>query len=627
MSSAESSYKNKIIVMDWINGTVTEYADLEEASKGTGLSLEEVKNASSRNKAIIYRDLVIYKEGTAHSRTNIIKATAKLKELPIERSLVYQQEGSSKWYIKPLKDIARCVEVDPTQLMKKVKEVSPKPLSGKYIREIWEVDLTETEAILVGKCDHGGMDLSEKDSVFQNTLNNTPLPGEVASEITFYVDGSTAPTNPGPSAFGIWGEDSNGNFYNSWGYVGDMETNNRAEMFGYIRLLESVLHYGWKKVTAFFDSKYVLDNATRSLPRWKNNGWKKADGDIISNREQWERIATLQEAVKAMGITVTHRWVKGHSGDPGNEAADVNANKGRMAGLAGNTDPVFLIEEAKVGEEETSKIKKVKIPPCNKLINGKRLIFTTKTPPCTADGRFIYLVNSFEGGVEKTGRFIGKPASDNMYGVVLTKEPIPQLQAIISYQNKITPGDFVQPVVGILDRIVRPANWEMLTTYGNTHLCHNRLNITTVDKEPLTLYQRPARLAYDAINILSVMLDRLERFMSNVKYQSEDYVDITDSIYTVSGKKISLLNTIGSGSKSINIDLDYRGKKLTLALSLGIDLPDRNSLSGIAKQNKEITVSLLRYDSGAAGFRYAVAFKTENDYALYSTSMANIKAV
>ena len=647
------SADNNISVLNWITGTTEIYSTIEEASAATDVTVDEIASCINK-KPHIYKLHVFHKPTVKASRACVANNTKREKDLPVNRPVLYQQEGSDKWYMRCLSDLARELNMSPCKVFDQVHKVSPKAVQGRYICELWEVEADSDKVISVGKCVHGGSSLSERDSVFQAVMGKEILPSPPAEVATFYMDGSTAPRNPGPSAFGIYGRDSLGNEYNCWGYIGDNETNNRAEMFGYIRLLESILHFKWQNVFAYFDSKYVLDNATRSLKRWKKNDWRKSDGDIIANKEQWVRISALQDAVSALGTKITYKWVKGHSGDVGNEAADVNANLGRAAGVGGNTDPVFTIttkeeqhEEAvslynaaiEAGEiegtpvEASKKGKKTKIPSCNRLVAGKRLIFTTNSPMCTKDGKYIYLTNSFEGSVEKTGRFIGKPASDNMYGVVITEEPIPQIQCLIEFQNRITPADFVQPVVGLLNRITRSDIWEMLTTYGNSHLTHNRLNVTPIPKdpgsiaEPLTLYQRPARLAYDAIDSLMVMLDRLDRFRFNKRGKEESYTDITGYIFNTEGKKNKVHADISSSVKYVRVPVDYKGKKVDVVLTLGIDIPDRNSLSGISKQGKELEVQLVTYDETEAGFRYSVVIKVDGDIGLYSTSMANVKII
>jgi len=66
------------------------------------------------------------------------------------------------------------------------------------------------------------------------------------------------------------------------------------------------------------DSRYVINGLTQYLPRWKARGWRTADGEPVKNRDLWELLETAAMAVPTVRLV----WVKGHNGDPDNEAAD-----------------------------------------------------------------------------------------------------------------------------------------------------------------------------------------------------------------------------------------------------------------------------------------------------------------
>ena len=56
---------------------------------------------------------------------------------------------------------------------------------------------------------------------------------------------------------------------------------------------------------------------------WKKNGWRTSDKKPVKNMDLWQALDALAAAQQ-----VEWRWVKGHSGDPGNERADVLSNDG-----------------------------------------------------------------------------------------------------------------------------------------------------------------------------------------------------------------------------------------------------------------------------------------------------------
>lgn len=102
---------------------------------------------------------------------------------------------------------------------------------------------------------------------------------------------------------------------------GDKDTtNNRMEMTAVIEGLKALKEAC--AVTVVSDSKYIVDNI-RGVSIWKKRGWKLASsGKPVKNRDLWESLDNLCSI-----HTVTFQWVRGHTGNPGNERADVLAGE------------------------------------------------------------------------------------------------------------------------------------------------------------------------------------------------------------------------------------------------------------------------------------------------------------
>jgi len=77
------------------------------------------------------------------------------------------------------------------------------------------------------------------------------------------------------------------------------------------------------RVNLHTDSQYVRLGITEWLENWKLKGWKTAGRKPVKNRDLWQELddQTARHQVQWF-------WVKGHSGDPGNERADALANLG-----------------------------------------------------------------------------------------------------------------------------------------------------------------------------------------------------------------------------------------------------------------------------------------------------------
>jgi ribonuclease HI len=100
-----------------------------------------------------------------------------------------------------------------------------------------------------------------------------------------------------------------------------LTTNNRMEMLAVIEALGALKRPC--KVLLHVDSQYVMKGMTEWIHGWKQRGWRTADKKPVKNADLWQRMD--EEVAKH---SITWKWVKGHAGDPGNERADLLANRG-----------------------------------------------------------------------------------------------------------------------------------------------------------------------------------------------------------------------------------------------------------------------------------------------------------
>jgi ribonuclease HI len=105
-------------------------------------------------------------------------------------------------------------------------------------------------------------------------------------------------------------------------YGGNKDTtNNRMELMAAIQALEALTKPCSVQLNS--DSSYVLKGITEWMPNWKKRGWKTAAKHPVKNVDLWQR---LDAAIAPHDIE--WKWVKGHSGDKGNDRADALANLG-----------------------------------------------------------------------------------------------------------------------------------------------------------------------------------------------------------------------------------------------------------------------------------------------------------
>ena len=137
-------------------------------------------------------------------------------------------------------------------------------------------------------------------------------------EVTIYTDGACK-GNPGPGGWGVLMIAGDNRRELCGGELAT--TNNRMELTAAIEALRALKRP--TRVRLFTDSKYVMQGIETWIHGWKKNGWRTSDKKPVKNMDLWQVLDAL-----AAQQQVEWRWVKGHSGEPGNERADALSNDG-----------------------------------------------------------------------------------------------------------------------------------------------------------------------------------------------------------------------------------------------------------------------------------------------------------
>lgn len=140
------------------------------------------------------------------------------------------------------------------------------------------------------------------------------------NHLYIFTDGACK-GNPGP---GGWGALLLFNDHNKELYGGEKRTtNNKMELTAVIEAFKAVPNKT-TPVTIFTDSQYVKNGIQSWIHNWKKNGWKNAAKKPVKNSDLWKEL----DIQAALIENLEWKWVKGHSGDEGNEIADELANRG-----------------------------------------------------------------------------------------------------------------------------------------------------------------------------------------------------------------------------------------------------------------------------------------------------------
>jgi len=140
------------------------------------------------------------------------------------------------------------------------------------------------------------------------------------NHIEIHTDGACK-GNPGP---GGWGVLLRSGATEKELFGGEPSTtNNRMELTAVIEALAALKRPC--QVSLYLDSEYVRKGITEWIHGWKARGWRTASKQPVKNVELWQR---LDELVSSGGHRIEWHWVRGHTGNPGNERADALANRG-----------------------------------------------------------------------------------------------------------------------------------------------------------------------------------------------------------------------------------------------------------------------------------------------------------
>lgn len=146
-----------------------------------------------------------------------------------------------------------------------------------------------------------------------------------AQPVQIHTDGACA-GNPGPGGWGVvlsFGEHAKELYGGE-----EQTTNNRMELMAAIMALEALKQP--VVVNLHTDSTYVRNGITSWIHGWKRSGWRTRDKKPVKNADLWQRLDAA-----AGRHEIQWRWVRGHSGDRGNERADQLACRGRDEARSG----------------------------------------------------------------------------------------------------------------------------------------------------------------------------------------------------------------------------------------------------------------------------------------------------
>lgn len=433
-------------------------------------------------------------------------------------------------------------------------------------------------------------------------------------------------------------------YVSSFGSLLPPVTNNVAELQAMINALQFTYDKGVSHALLRLDSKYAMDNYQAQMDKWKANGWIKSDGQPVANQGLWEKAMALRDMLKETGQKVEMQWVKGHSNEPGNETVDKFCTRAMLA--AANGTPVEYKQISPAKGFWTRKTER------SRMLNQPHWYFhaLNRDGIQTADGRFVYYSGfSGKGGAQKDGddkkevdpiELFGKRVSDARFSIAYLKNPDPVMEHLRETCIEMAQGRYLGLMVGELRNILASNHYLDIEEFGTKLLKrdHSRLRLSnplSADNDVLLTREiRPARLAYMAIDTINALERVLQQHIEQPNQGAMRSTDITDILYETDDSKkkqvVKLKSHISNTSRSLDVKAGYAvraddHKDFTLKLTLGLDLPDRNTLAALASEGVKAWV--VTWPESSEAIRYATIIESEGDIGLWCAAYSNLQLI
>lgn len=396
-------------------------------------------------------------------------------------------------------------------------------------------------------------------------------------------------------------------------------TNNVAEAMGFLKAIEVIERISTQLPLSGIhfrvDSKYVI-SAVLGRFIYRENGYRKKDGNFLANKEMWIDIHDRLDAIlEKVQCPWTIEWVEGHSDYYGNIQADKLA---KMALVAGMND--YFFDDLSITPAATRWSNKDQEEPHYFLVDHKWYVAANKPLDHTSDGMSVIYT-----GTHTEDERVGQLESENIQSVSFIKN-VPKImhhvKDIVSELDQLETGMEVSGIYsGHLNHILNPAvGGTVLTANGKFARVNGWIKaLTTFDNKEL-MTRLTGRLELDAINRFHDLAVLLENVRTGQLNDFTSVTDITDKVYAIEqGKKKETVKLILDNEPSLSVDVNVRTHDSNfmyndviskVTLTYGITTPRRRVFSGV-KDNKPKVLVVTVFEPYVA-YRYYTVIILEN---------------
>lgn len=410
------------------------------------------------------------------------------------------------------------------------------------------------------------------------------------------------------------------------GSIDGVSTNNTCEIIAMTKALAYAVNHDIAYLSIFADSEYTLKGATEWIDSWSRNNWIKSDGNPVANKELWMALKQARDDVRSKGIALSLTHISAHSGEVGNERADMLASMGVFdghRGIVGDT-----VEESTPDDYWKSNHQR------HPFVSYKRCYFNSQSTHLPG----VYHL----GNQTKDEELLGKRVGDGCFSVVQLDEPDEVVEMIRKHQCGLSGmSDSVFSI--FLDQVYNADLYKATSVFGEKSIeppKGYRLDLKHADKTWLTREFKPVGLARRAIDELVNLESILDQFKEGSKNITT--TDITEYFYDFVEKKIPPKKGQKEGTVEITtklkpeiiVGLSHMDVKIAtpfnegsllddIKLAMGIDILERNSLKRLETMSPKVFV--VTWSVSDTAYRYATIIKATGSIGIWCGVYSNVK--
>lgn len=405
-------------------------------------------------------------------------------------------------------------------------------------------------------------------------------------------------------------------------------TNNLAELVAMKEALLLALEYNICSLVVRPDSQLVISGVTEWIHGWIERGFISSKGTPVKYESLWMEIHNLHNRLLDKGVKVTFDHVKAHGAEIGNNSADYLATMGVFAAQKGRVINQRDKTAVSVGADYWASNSDKRHP----MLSHKYSYFIANKDTLTPGTYYI-------GNQGKEVDMIAKKSSVASYALVRIDKGDEGIEFMQDHQCGLA-NELESLCMLDIDSLYGPS-YRYTNQYREDYLykpMNQRFDVHSICKSPLVRELTPVFLAMRAIDSMMVLSDVLDSFLKG----EGDYVlssDITCLIYEESvvtskpkkgvepteTKTVKLLTSLNVGLAELKAQAKIRAQDVpspTITLTLGIDIPDRNTLKRLESLNP--SVHLVTWGRASDSFHYATVIKADGCVGIWAGTYSNL---